>query len=287
MVGVGADRLGIQRDAALVSTDGVITFVGAEKERPQLTAACEHIDAQGALVTPGLIDCHTHTVFGGSRPDEFFERLSGVDYETIAARGGGIQNTVRATRASDTQSLSRAAIKRLDRFKMFGITTIEIKSGYGLSFEDEMRILEIAQGLEHDIDVITTFLGAHTIPKEYQSRREDYIKLVVEKMLPEVKKRNLANACDIFCENGAFSFEEMKTIIAAAKVQGFSFKAHVDQLSHQGATEWAIAEGALSVDHLEYISDEAIDALAKSASVAVLLPGRGLFVRKIKLPARA
>ncbi len=272
-------------DAAIVVLGSAIEWVGAKKDLPEFPTA-QVIDCSGAYMTPGLIDCHTHLVYGGNRIDEFEKRLNGASYEEIAKAGGGILSTVNATRQATEEELVASASKRLKNLLTEGVTTIEIKSGYGLDIENELKMLRAARkiGRMHNVDVVTSFLGAHALPPEYAVNREDYVDLIIEHMLPAVAAEGLAQAVDGFCENIGFTCGEIEKIFIAARKLGFDVKLHAEQLSDQKGAALAAKYGALSVDHLEYLSEESILAMKKSGTVAVLLPGAYYTLRETKLP---
>lgn len=246
----------------------------------------EIIDAKGKLVTPALIDCHTHVVYAGDRANEYEKRLKGVSYSDIAKAGGGIQSTVLATRNASFSKLYDESYPRLALMKSLGVKTIEIKSGYGLDLDSEIKMLKVAKQLGKDLDlrVKTTFLGAHALPKEYENQSLAYIDLVCQQMLPEIKAQNLADSVDVFCENIAFSLKETEKVFQHAKALGFDIKCHAEQLSNQKASALAASFDALSTDHLEYTDEKSIDAMAKKDVVAVLLPGAFYFLRETKKP---
>ncbi len=273
---------GLIEDAAILVEDGKIAWVGPRAEAP----AGDAVNCRGKLVTPGLIDCHTHLVYGGNRAAEFEMRLTGVPYAEIAKKGGGIVSTVRATREASEAELKRAALIRLDSLLAGGVTTVEIKSGYGLDVATEAKMLRVARQLDEHraVDVITTFLGAHTFPPEYKDDRAGYVKLVCELALPAVAKEKLADAVDGFCEGIAFSVEETEKVFKAAKALGLPVKLHAEQLSNLGGAKMAARYGALSVDHIEYLDEEGVDAIAKSGTVAVLLPGAFYYLREKQQP---
>ncbi|MBW2127063.1 MAG: imidazolonepropionase [Deltaproteobacteria bacterium] len=246
----------------------------------------EVFDAEGGLITPGLIDCHTHLVYAGCRAREFEMRLQGISYQEIARQGGGILSTVSATRSADEETLFRESVPRLASMMAEGVTTVEIKSGYGLDLDTEARILRVAQrlGNEYQVSVIPTFLGAHALPPEYAGKSDEYIDFVCKKVLPHIAKEGLARFVDVFCETIAFTKEQTERVFKAAKDHGLQIKLHAEQLSDQGGTQLAASYGALSVDHLEYLSKEGVKSLAKSGTVAVLLPGAAYFLREKKIP---
>jgi imidazolonepropionase len=243
-------------------------------------------DCEGRWITPGLIDCHTHLVFGGDRAHEFEMRLGGATYEQIAQAGGGIRSTVAATRASSLEALLASARPRLMALAREGVTTAEIKSGYGLDIETELRQLRAARrlGAEGPVRVATTFLGAHALPNEFHGRQSDYVDLVAGPMLDAVAAEGLADAVDCFAERIAFTPEETARLFTAARARGLAVKLHADQLSDQGGAALAARFGALSADHLEYTSEAGAAAMAVAGTVAVLLPGAFYFLRETKLP---
>ncbi|MBI4211351.1 MAG: imidazolonepropionase [Deltaproteobacteria bacterium] len=287
--------LGIIENAAVLVTDGRIAWVGKDPEshtilrQAQDERLCDVIDAQGAVVMPGLIDCHTHLVHAGTRHNEFKMRSEGKSYQQIAADGGGIMSTVRATRAASEEALFEEARTRADEALKFGVTCLEIKSGYGLDVETELKILRVAKRLResHAIDVHSTFLGAHVVPLELRSNRTEYIRQVIEEMIPLVAKEKLASACDIFVEDIAFSKDEARLICAAAKKYGLGIRLHVDQFQDVDGGRFATEVGATNADHLDHLSDEGIRAMAKAGVVGVILPGATFFTGgKHSPPAR-
>lgn len=275
-------------DAALAWKDGRIVFAGARAALPDepLALATHVASAQNAWITPGLIDCHTHLVFGGDRAREFERRLQGESYEAIARSGGGIVSTVRATRALDEDALYAASLPRLRALIADGVTTIEIKSGYGLDVESETKMLRVTRrlGAEHGIDVRTTFLGAHALPPEYAGRADDYIDLVCDTMLPAIAAEGLADAVDAFCEGIGFTPAQTRRVFERARALGLPVKLHADQLSDLGGAALVAGFGGLSADHIEYTNDDGVRAMARSGTVAVLLPGAFHCLRETKLP---
>jgi imidazolonepropionase len=272
--------------AALLMEGGLISWAGPGSGQPRARRGTRVIDARGRLATPGLIDCHTHLVYGGSRADEFEMRLKGASYADIARAGGGILSTVRATRAASEKELVAAALPRLDTLLDEGVTTVEIKSGYGLDVDTELRMLKSARALarRRPVDVVTTFLGAHALPPEYKEDRAAYLKLVCEEALPSVHKAGLANAVDAFCENIAFTLEETARLFAAARALGLPVKLHAEQLSNMGGAKLAASHGALSCDHLEYLDDAGVIAMARAGTVATLLPGAFYYLKERQTP---
>ncbi|MGL4296036.1 MAG: imidazolonepropionase, partial [Aestuariivirga sp.] len=273
---------GIVAKAAVLIENGRIAWVGPAAEAPSGSA----IDCGGRLLTPGLVDCHTHLVYGGNRANEFELRLTGVPYAEIAKAGGGIAATVRATHTESESRLLASALKRLDTLLAEGITTIEVKSGYGLDIDTELKMLRVARQLGRDrpVDVRATFLGAHTFPPDYRDRRADYVRLVCDQALPAAAKAGLADAVDAFCESIAFSVAETEEVFRAAKAHGLPVKLHAEQLSNLGGAKLAARYGALSVDHIEYLDDEGVDAIAAAGTVAVLLPGAFYYLREKQPP---
>lgn len=270
--------LGLVEPGMVAQAHGRILYAGPMRDMQ----AEEVVDCEGRWITPGLIDCHTHLVYAGSRAGEFEARLAGASYEEIARAGGGIMGTMRATRAAGFDELRRAAELRLEALLAEGVTTIEIKSGYGLAPEVEYKCLEVAKSLGGAVDVVTSFLGAHGFPPEMA--REDYLRLLCEEMIPHVARHRLADAVDGFCEGIAFSPEEMAQVFEAATRCGLAVKLHADQLSDLGGAALAARFGALSADHLEYTSEDGAAAMARAGSVAVLLPGAFYTLRETRLP---
>ncbi|WP_442783919.1 imidazolonepropionase [Collimonas fungivorans] len=278
-------------DGAMVVRDGLIAWIGSEAELPDEfrqagLAGLAYHDAGNRWITPGLIDCHTHLVYGGNRADEFAMRLAGASYEEIARSGGGIVSTVRATRLADEDSLFRQSARRLEALLAEGVTTIEIKSGYGLDLHTERKMLRVARRLDasYPVTVYTTFLGAHALPPEYQGRADDYIRLVCDQMLPALHAEGLIDAVDVFCENIGFSVAQSEQVFIAAGKLGLPVKMHADQLSNIGATQLAARYKALSVDHLEHLNEADVVEMQQNGTVAVLLPGAYYFIRETKQP---
>lgn len=275
-------------DGAIAVKDGKIIWLGKRIDLPgpEKGLAREVIEMRGEWVTPGFIDCHTHLVFGGQRADEFARKLQGESYESILASGGGILSSVRATREASFEKLFESASERLRYAMTQGVTTLEIKSGYGLDLESELKILRVAKKLEEKFPVTikTTCLAAHVVPPEYRDRRADYLRWMIEELLPQVKKEKLASAVDVFCEKIAFSLEETESIFQAAKNLGFDLKIHAEQLSSLGGSSLAARYQALSADHLEYMTEADVLALKEAGTVAVLLPGAFYFLREKQIP---
>ena len=278
--------IGFIDNAMIAAKDGRIVYAGAQSEAPGDLDAKERIDCWGALVTPGMVDCHTHLVFGGDRSHEFKLRLDGASYEEIARSGGGIVSTMRATRAFDDDELTCDALKRLDALIADGVTTVEIKSGYGLDTENELKQLRVARrlGRERPVEIATTFLGAHALPPEAEGDKDRYIDVVCREMLPAVAREGLADAVDAFCEGIAFSLEQTARVFEIARALGLPVKLHADQLSNLEGAALAARFGALSADHLEHTSEAGAVAMAKAGTVAVLLPGAFYFIRETKVP---
>lgn len=282
-----ATPYGLVEDAAIAVEGDVIAWVGPARELPaamQERCTRRH-DAGGALVTPGLIDCHTHLVYGGDRAAEFELRLNGASYEDIARAGGGIASTVKATRAASEEELTTQSQRRLDALLAEGVTTLEIKSGYGLALEQERKCLRVARSLGgvNPVDIRTTFLGAHALPPEFAGRTDDYIGEVL-RMLPLLHAEGLVDAVDAFCERIAFSTAQTARVFEAAGALGLPVKLHAEQLSDSGGAALAARHGALSCDHLEWLGEEGTAAMARAGSVAVLLPGAFYFLRETRLP---
>jgi len=275
----------IENGAVVISADR-IKWVGAEKELPDEYAGLQGKNLEGRLVTPALIDCHTHLVYGGSRATEFELRLNGASYEEIARNGGGILSTVTATRNASEDELLAQSLPRLDAFLAEGVATIEIKSGYGLDIETEIKMLRVARqlGKERSVRVKTSFLGAHAIPPEFSGKADAYIDFVCEEVLPAVHYENLADAVDGFCENIAFSPNQISRVFEKAKSFGLPVKLHAEQLSNLGGARLAAKYGALSADHLEFLDQTGVEVMGESGTVAVLLPGAFYTLRETQLP---
>ena len=275
----------IENGAVVISADR-IKWVGAEKELPDEFAGLQGKNLEGRLVTPALIDCHTHLVYGGSRSTEFELRLNGASYEEIARNGGGILSTVTATRNASEDELLAQSLPRLDAFLAEGVATIEIKSGYGLDIETEIKMLRVARqlGKERSVRVKTSFLGAHAIPPEFSGKADAYIDFVCEEVLPAVHYENLVDAVDGFCENIAFSPNQISKVFEKAKSFGLPVKLHAEQLSNLGGARLAAKYGALSADHLEFLDQTGVEVMGESGTVAVLLPGAFYTLRETQLP---
>jgi imidazolonepropionase len=278
--------LGVIEHGLIAARDGHIIFAGAHSDFPSDAEAAERIDCAGRWITPGLIDCHTHLVFGGNRAHEFELRLAGASYEEIARAGGGIVSTVAATRAAGEAELIASALPRLDALIGEGVTSVEIKSGYGLNTETEMRQLAAARALGRNrpVTVKTTFLGAHALPPEAGGDKDGYIDLVCREMLPAVARAGLADTVDAFMESIAFSKDQTARVFAAAKALGLPVKLHADQLSNLGGAALAAQFSALSADHLEHTDGAGVAAMATARTVAVLLPGAFYFIRETQKP---
>jgi len=276
---------GAIEDGVIAASGGRILYAGARKDAPEFKAR-ETIDCGGRWITPGLIDCHTHLVHGGDRAHEFELRLQGASYEEIARAGGGILSTVKATRAASEAELFASADRRLSALLAEGVTTVEIKSGYGLEQDTELKQLAVARriGRERPLRVRTTFLGAHAVPPEFKGRSGAYTDLVAGPMLDAVAAQGLADAVDVFCEGIAFSPEETARVFAAAKAKGLAIKIHAEQLSNLEGAKLAAEMGALSADHLEHLDEAGVIAMAKSGTVAVILPGAFYFLRETQKP---
>ena len=283
--GVQAD-VHLLEDAAVVWQEDTIVWVGKTKEMPEQYEQSNIVFQNGGFLVPGLIDCHTHLAFGGWRADEFGERVSGTPYAEITKRGGGISSTVAETRAASKEDLIEKANGFLTEMAALGVTTVECKSGYGLNIEDELKILSVYDDLKKitPLTLVSTFLGAHLVPKE--TPRANYCRMIIEEMIPKISAQKLAEFCDIFIDDHAFSQAEARPIVEAAKAYGLKIKLHVDQLSGDGGAEFAADCGAFSADHLEYVSEEGIKALKKSGTIAVTLPLASLYTFQKSLDAR-
>jgi imidazolonepropionase len=282
--------LGIIEDGAVVIEAGVIKYVGPTARLPVDIDRDEFdvINAAGKAVLPGFVDSHTHFVFGGYRPEEFAWRLRGDSYMEILERGGGILNTVAATRSASKEELVAAGLKRLDSMLSFGVTTVEGKSGYGLDLETEIKQLEAMAEIDrrHPLDVAGTFLGAHAVPPDYKGREDLFIDFIIKEVLPEVAEKELAEFCDIFCEKGVFSIAQSRRLLTAARDKGLTPKLHADEIVPLGGAELAAELGAVSADHLLHASDQGIDAMADAGVVATLLPGTAFSLKEPYARAR-
>lgn len=278
---------GTIKDGALAIKDGKIAWLGAKTDLPAFDSlATPMYDGQGQWLLPGFIDCHTHLVYAGSRANEFELRLQGATYQDIAASGGGIQSTVRATRAASKEHLFVLAKDRLNALMHQGVTTVEIKSGYGLDEANERKILEVAALLQahHPVQIAKTFLGAHALPPEFANNSDGYMDVVVERMLPDLASAGLVDAVDIFCEGIGFSLAQTRRLFEKAQSLGLPVKAHAEQLSAMGGASVVAEFAGLSADHLEYLTEQDVQAMAAAGTVAVLLPGAFYFLRETRLP---
>lgn len=274
-------------NAALAITNGKIVWLGKAANLPVYNKTdVQVIDGQGKWLTPGLIDCHTHLVYGGNRANEFEMRLQGKSYQEIAEAGGGIVSTVKATRAATEDELFASALPRLTALHQQGVTTVEIKSGYGLDLINEVKMLKVAGQLAQALPMTVkrTFLGAHALPVEYKNDADGYIDLVCNEMLPIIAQQKLAESVDVFCENIGFNLNQTERVFSAAQVHGLAIKAHAEQLSDLGGTELAAKYQALSSDHVEYLSEQGVKAMSAANMTAVLLPGAFYFLREKQLP---
>ena len=278
-----ADGYGIIDDGAVAVRAGRIAWVGRRADAPQ--ALSTH-DCGGLWLTPGLVDCHTHVVYAGNRSDEWEARLNGATYEDIARAGGGIMSTVRATRAASEDDLFEASLPRIRALLAEGVTTLEIKSGYGLDLASEAKMLRVARrvGEQLPVDVCTTFLGAHALPPEYAGRADDYIGMLCGEMLPALAAQGLVDAVDAFCERIGFTHDQTARVFDVAQRLGLPVKLHAEQLSDQGGAALAARYGGLSADHLEWLSEDGVAAMARAGTVAVLLPGAYYFLRETRMP---
>jgi imidazolonepropionase len=284
----GQGDIHVVPDAALVWNEKEIVWVGPESELPAQYHGTERVDAGGRLVIPGLIDCHTHLAFAGWRADEFAQRIRGRSYLEIAQAGGGIASTVRQTRAASEAELVERATGFLEEMLALGVTTIECKSGYGLNEETELKLLRVYRRLDREqpVRLVPTFLGAHMVPPEFQNNREGYIALLAQHLIPRIARDKLANFCDVFVEESAFSLEEARRILRAGQQAGLGSKLHADQLTNGTGAELAGEVGAVSADHLECISERGIAALREAGVVAVSLPLAALYLGQQPMPAR-
>jgi imidazolonepropionase len=282
MAGAG---LGIVEHGVVAAEQGRILYAGPAAEAPTFDAKSV-VECAGRWITPGLIDCHTHLVYAGDRAHEFELRLQGASYEEIARAGGGIVSTVRETRAASEDALTASALTRLDRLIAEGATTVEVKSGYGLTLDAERRMLRVARGLsaKRQVRISTTFLGAHALPSEYADDADGYIALVCDDMMPALAKEGLIDAVDAFCEGIGFTPAQTERVFVAARRLGLPIKLHAEQLSNLGGAELAARFGAQSADHLEFLDEAGVAAMAEAGTVATLLPGAYYFVRETQLP---
>ena len=287
-VGAELRELSIVADGAMLVRDGLVERVGTRVEiEPLIGSECEVLDACGRVVAPGFVDAHAHPVFAGDRADEFERRAAGASYQEIAAAGGGIRSTVRRTRAASEDELFASALRRGEWFLRTGTTTVEAKSGYGLSVEDELKMLRVVRRLNSEgrLSYVPTFLGAHEVPDEYRGRREQYLDLVVEEMLPRVAAEGLAEFCDVFCEERVFTVEESRRVLEAARAHGLYLRVHADQLTRGGGALLAAGLGAKTADHLEHTDAEGIAALKRAGVQPILLPGSVYALGSARYPA--
>lgn len=290
--GEGMRHLNVIEDGAILIKDGVIRYVGNSNPLRQIYSLFGHgatfreINASGRVVLPGFVDSHTHAVFGGFRADEFRWRLEGASYMSIMEKGGGIQNTVNQTRKASAADLANNAEWLVSRMIQMGVTTVEIKSGYGLDFNSEAKMLAAIGQLasKHKVEVVPTFLGAHAVPEEYRGRTSEYVDLIIDKMLPKFRK--VAKFCDVFTEKNVFEIEDSRRLMAAAKAMGYKLKFHADEIATLGGAELAAELGAVSADHLLHVSDSGIKALAEKGVVATLLPLTAFALKEGYAPAR-
>lgn len=281
-------RMSVIRNAGIAVKNSKIVWVGAEKDLDDIDKCrtVRRVDCGRQWVLPGFVDCHTHLVWGGSRSNEFEMRLNGATYEQISQKGGGIASTVKATRNASEQTLFESAAKRVAHFIKNGITTVEIKSGYGLDLDTELKMLSVIRRLDRQfpIHIEATFLGAHTFPKEYKDKPERYVDLLIEQMIPKVKNQGIASAVDVFCERIAFSPDQTRRIFEKAVKSGFNVKLHAEQLSDCDGAALAADFRALSCDHLEYLSEKGTAAMARNNVTAVLLPGAFYYLNETRKP---
>lgn len=283
--GAEQGKIQILKDAWVLIEDGMISKIGTG-EVPAVT--CEVVDAEGKLVTPGLVDAHTHLIFGGWRQNELGMKLHGKTYLEIQNAGGGIQSTTNATRQATEEELTQKAAKALDEMMGFGTTTVEAKSGYGLATEHELKALQVIQNLNdrHPMDIVATFMGAHLVPAEYKQNREEYIRLVCEEMIPLVQKQGIAKYCDVFCEADTFTVEESRQVLEAGLKHGLRPKIHADEIEAIGGSQLAGELGAISAEHLIVCPPEGIESLAKGGVIACLLPATSFNLGAVFAPAR-
>ncbi|MFD6438753.1 imidazolonepropionase [Peribacillus sp. NPDC060186] len=290
--GQAMSDIGIIENGSVIIEGGTISFVGSDVEAEQYISTIDGkvstIDASGKVLTPGLIDPHTHLVFAGSREKELEMRLNGAKYIDILKAGGGILQTTTSTREASEEQLIEESLKRLNRFLQYGVTTVESKSGYGLTLEDELKQLRATKRLneQHPIDLVSTFMGAHAIPVDYKENPDEFVRLVIEEMIPKVAEENLAEFCDVFCEEGVFTIEQSERILEAGKNFGLKPKIHADEIVQFGGAELAAKVGAVSADHLLQASTEGIKQMAESGVIAVLLPGTAFFLMEKPADAR-
>lgn len=283
----GAKGYGAIENGAIAIANGKIAWLGTEAQLPDFDLnTVKVIHGGGTWLTPGLVDCHTHIVYGGNRANEFEMRLEGKSYQEIANAGGGIISTVKATRAASEEALFKSALKRLKALHQQGVTSIEIKSGYGLDTDNEIKMLKVAKRLGETlpVTVLKTFLGAHALPTEYKDRADEYIDLVCEEMIPKISANKLVDAVDVFCEGIGFNLAQTEKVFAAAKAHNLPVKVHAEQLSNLGGTELAAKYQALSSDHIEFLDEAGVKAMKSADMTAVLLPGAFYFLRETQLP---
>lgn len=280
-------KLGLIENAGIAVKDNLIAWVGPMTELSNAPEICaKQVNKVQGCITPGLIDCHSHVVYAGNRSNEFEMRLKGMSYTEIAKQGGGIKSTVTATRLASEEDLFLQSLKRVQSLQSQGLTTIEIKSGYGLDLETELKMLRVAKRIEQTLPITVkkTFLGAHSVPLEYQGKIESYIDLLCHEMIPKVAELQYADAVDVFCENIAFDLKQTERIFQTAQKYNLAIKCHSEQLSYSQSAILAAQYGALSVDHLEYLTEEGVQTLSKFNTIAVLLPGAFYFLREKKSP---
>ncbi|MFD2631403.1 imidazolonepropionase [Idiomarina piscisalsi] len=276
---------GLIHDAVVIINDGKIEFVGPAYDAPA-TPTADVVDGQGGLLTPGLIDCHTHLVWAGSRANEFAQRLHGISYQEIAEQGGGIKSTVKATREASEEELLALALERAETLMSQGVTTLEVKSGYGLDLENERKQLKVARQLAEKLplNVKTTLLAAHAVPPEYKDNADGYVDDIVSSILPTLAQEGLVDAVDAFCESIGFSIEQTRRVFEKAKALGLPVKLHAEQITNQQGAKLAAEYQALSADHLEQLDEDSVKAMAENGTVAVLLPGAFYFLRDTQKP---